>query len=83
MPRSRLVWLEIADQQYRELSDETRALVTRRLAQRVENPTADPDADYIERSDQWSVPVGPDGLLFYAVVRDPLTVIVLRLVSLA
>jgi hypothetical protein len=83
MPRSRLVWLEIADQQYRELSDATRALVDRRLVQLVENPTADPDADYNERSDQWSVPVGTDGLLFYAVVRDPPTVIVLRLVSFA
>ena len=69
MPRSRLVWLEIADQQYRELSDATRALVDRGLVQLVENPTADPDADY--------------GLLFYAVVRDPPTVIVLRLVSFA
>jgi len=29
------------------------------------------------------VPVGTDGLLFYAVVRDPPTVIVLRLVSFA
>lgn len=83
MPRSRLVWLEIADQQYRELPDATRALVDRRLAQLVENPTTDPHADYNERSDQWSVPVGADGLLFYAVVRDPPTVIVLRLVSVA
>jgi hypothetical protein len=41
------------------------------------------DADYNERSDQWSVPVGADALLFYAVVREPPTVIVLRLVSFA
>ena len=51
------------------------------LAQLVENPTADPDADHNRRSDQWSVPLGEEGFLFYAVVRDPATVIVLRLVS--
>ena len=38
---------------------------------------------YNERSDQWSVPLGARGFLFYAVVRDPATVIILRLVSLA
>ena len=58
MPRFRLVWLEIADRQYRELPDAIRVLIDRRLAQLVENPTVDPDADYNERSDQWSVPVG-------------------------
>jgi hypothetical protein len=58
-------------------------LVDRRLAQLVENPTADPDAVYNPRSDQWSVPLGDAGFLFYAVVRDPATVIVLRLISLA
>jgi mRNA-degrading endonuclease RelE of RelBE toxin-antitoxin system len=83
VPRSRLVWLEIADRQYRELPDMTRALIDRRLAQLVENPTVDPAADYNERSDQWSVPIGDDALLFYAVVRELPTVIVLRLVSFA
>lgn len=81
MPRFRLAWLEIADKQYRGLPDATRVLIDRRLAQLVENPTVDPDADYNERSDQWSVSVGTDALLFYAVVREPPTVIVLRLVS--
>jgi hypothetical protein len=83
VPRFRLVWLEIADRQYRELPEATRVLIDRRLAQLVESPTVDPDADYNERSDQWSVPVGADALLFYAVVREPPTVIVLRLVSFA
>lgn len=82
MARFRLVWLEIADQQYRELPDTTCRLVDRRLARLVEKPIADPDADYSPRSDQLSVPVGADGLLFYAVVGDPPTVIVLGLVSL-
>jgi len=83
VPRFRLVWLEIADRQYRELPAATRVLIDRRLAQLVENPIVHPDADYNERSDQWSVPVGDDGLLFYAVVRQQPTVIVLRLVSFA
>lgn len=80
-PRSRLVWLQIADQQYHDLPDGLRELVDRRIAQLVENPTVDVDAVYNERSDQWSVPLGERGFLFYAVVRDPATVIVLRLVS--
>jgi hypothetical protein len=57
MPRFRLVWLEIADQQYRELPDATRALINRRLAQLVENPTADADADYHERVARGRLPV--------------------------
>jgi hypothetical protein len=80
MPRSRLIRLQIADQQYR---GDVRDLVYHRLAQLVENPTADPDAVYNPTSDQWSVPLGDNGFLFYAVVRDPATVIVLRLISFA
>ena len=83
MPRSRLIWLQIADRQYHDLPDDLRHIVERRLAQLLENPTADRDAVYDERSDQWSVPLGDRGFLFYAVVRDPATVIVLRLVSVA
>lgn len=83
MPRSRLVWLQIADQQYHDLPDTVRDLADHRLAQLLENPTADPDAVYNPASDQWSVPLGEDGFLFYAVVRDPATVIVLRLISFA
>ena len=81
MPRSRLIWLEVADRQYHDLPDRMRVLVDRRLVQLLENPTADPDADYNERLDQWSVPLGDDGFLFFAVVRDPPTVIVLRVVG--
>jgi hypothetical protein len=83
MPRSRLVWLQIADQQYHDLPDVGRDVIDRRLAQLVENPTTDPDAVCNPTSDQWSVPLGEDGFLFYAVVRDPATVIVLRLISCA
>lgn len=81
MPRYGPVWLEIAEQQYRDLPADLRDLVDRRLAQLLENPTADPDAVYNKRSDQWSVPLGEQGFLFYAVVRDPAKVIVLRVVS--
>ncbi|MDQ2707979.1 MAG: hypothetical protein M3Z25_10235 [Actinomycetota bacterium] len=80
MPRHRPVWLEIAEQQYRELPADVRQLVAHRLGQLLENPTADPDSVYNERSDQWSVPLGDQGFVFFAVVRDPATVIVLRLV---
>lgn len=83
MPRSRLVWLQIADQRYHDLPESVRGVVDRRLARLLENPTADPDAVYNPSSDQWSVPLGDDGLLFYAVVHDPATVIVLRLISFA
>lgn len=55
----------------------------RRTAQLLENPTVDADAVYNKRSDQWSVPIGERGFLFYALVRDPATVILLRLVSVA
>ncbi len=81
MPRYGPVWLEIAEQQYRDLPEDLRNLVDRRLGQLLENPTADQDAVYNERSDQWSVPLGDDGFLFYAVVRSPAKVIVLRLVT--
>lgn len=81
MTRYKLIWLQIADQQYHGLTDRLRDLVNHRIAQLLENPTIDPDAVYDERSDQWSVPLGDHGFLFYAVVRDPATVIILRLVG--
>lgn len=83
MPWSRLIWLQIADQQYQDLPDPLRAMVDRRVAHLVEDPTGDPDAVYNPDVDQWSVPLEEDGFLFYAVVRDPATVIVLRLVCFA
>ena len=81
MPRYGPVWLEIAERQYRDLPADLRELIDQRLGQLLENPTADPDAVYNERSDQWSVPLGDQGLLFYAVVQHPAKVIVLRLVN--
>ena len=81
-PRSRLVWLQIADLQYHDQPEVLHALVDRRIALLLENPTVDADAVYNERSDQWSVSLGERGFLFYAVVRAPPTVIILRVVSL-
>jgi hypothetical protein len=81
MTRHKLIWLQIADQQYHDLTGLVRDLANHRIASLLENPTIDRDATYNERSDQWSVPLGDRGFLFYAVVRDPATVIILRLVS--
>jgi len=80
MPRYGPVWLEIAEQQYRDLPDDVRDLVDQRLTRLLEDPTADPDARYNQPSDQWSIPIGGHGFLFFAVVRNPAKVIVLRLV---
>ena len=80
MARYRLIWLTIAEMQYRSLGEEFQALVDRRLGWLLEAPTADPDAVCNSRCDQWSVPLGDHGFLFYAVVDEPATVIVVRLV---
>lgn len=81
MPRYGPIWVEIAQQHYDALSGDTRLLVDHRVAQLLGDPTAHDDAVYNRRSDQWSVPLGDDGFLFYAVVHDPPRVIVLRLVT--
>jgi hypothetical protein len=45
-------------------------------------PTAEPDAVYNEHSDQWSVPLDDHGLVFYAVVQEHATVIILRVIHI-
>jgi hypothetical protein len=80
MARYRLRWLEIAEQQYRDLPANLRDVVDHRLARLVQDPTADRDAVYSAASDQWSVPVADEGFIFFAVVRNPPTLIVLRLI---
>jgi hypothetical protein len=55
--------------------------VDERLAQLEREPFRLPDAIYDPLFDQWSAPAG-GGLVLYAVVAEPPTVIVLRLVLL-
>ncbi len=81
MPPYRLLWLEIAERQYLDLPDDARGLVDESLAQLERDPLGLPDAAYDPSSDQWSATSG-GGLVLYAVVADPPTVIVLRLVLL-
>lgn len=76
------IWLEIARQQYDYLPTDMRQVVDRTIEQLLNDPTGNPHAVYNAPSDQWSVPLGDYGFLFYAVVRDPARVIILRLVVL-
>lgn len=46
MHRYEPVWLEIAEQQYRDLPADLRKLTDQRLDQLLKIPTADPDAVY-------------------------------------
>ncbi len=86
MPSSprRLLGLEIAERHYLDLPDDTRAVVDERLAQLESDPADLLDAIYdsASASDQWSVPIREHGLMLYAVVHEPATVIVLRLIAL-
>ena len=82
MSRYRLVWLEIAEAQYRDLSPAARAEVDARLAGLIDNPTSAKDTIYERRSDQWSVPLPGRASLVYAVVADPPTLIVERVARL-
>ncbi len=81
MPRCGPIWVEIAQQQYDALSDEVRLLVDHRIALLLREPTSAAEAVYNRHSGQWSIHLGDDGFLFYAVVHDPPRLIVLRLVT--
>ncbi len=83
MPRYRLVWLEIAEAQYQALSPEARMVVDQRLAGLLDNPSSAKDAIYERRADQWSIPLPGRACLVYAVVTEPATLIVERVVRLA
>jgi hypothetical protein len=77
-----LLWLELAERQYLDLPDDTRALVEERLTLLESDPDDMPDATYNAAVDEWSAPIAERGLMLYAVVSDPATVIVLRLIAL-
>jgi hypothetical protein len=81
MPRYAPVWSEIARQQYNSLPLDKQHLVDAKVEQLLEEPTADADARYDRRFDQWSVPFD-DGmsLIVYAAVRDHRKIILLRIV---
>jgi hypothetical protein len=78
----RLLWLEIAERQYLDLPNDMRELVDQHLALLESDPAGLPDAIYDSASDQWSAPIGERGLMLYAVVPGPATVIVLRLIAI-
>jgi hypothetical protein len=78
----RLLWLELAERQYLDLPDVTRAFVDERLTLLESDPAGLPAATYDAASDQWSAPIAERGLMLYAVVPEPATVIVLRLIAL-
>lgn len=82
MPPYRLLWLEVAERQYLSLPDDARSLVDQGLALLQDDPARWLDAVYDPGSDQWSATLGSAGLVLYAVVAEPATVIVLRLVFL-
>lgn len=78
----RLVWLEIAEDQYRSLPGDLRSRVDVRLGQLLDDPLNASSAVYNRHSDQYGVPLDDDGFLFFAVVASPPTVIVLRIVQI-
>jgi hypothetical protein len=80
--RYRLVWLEIAERQYIDLPSTARDLVDQLLTRLSVEPTAEADATYNTYSDQWSVPFASHGFLFYAVVQEHATVIILRVIDI-
>jgi hypothetical protein len=78
----RLLGLELAERQYLDFPDDTRALVDERLTLLESEPASLPGAAYDAASDQWSAPIAERGLMLYAVVPERATVIVLRLIAL-
>jgi len=77
----RLLWLDIAERQYLDLPGDAGALVDELLDQPASDPGGLPHAIYDSASDHWSAPIGEHRLMLYAVVREPATVILLRLIA--
>lgn len=79
MPRYSLIWLEIAEQQYLSLPRDVQDQIDASLKQILDDPES---GKYDKSSDQWTVTFGDGaGMIVYAVVRQNVKVIVLRLVS--
>jgi hypothetical protein len=77
-----VVWLEIAERQYIGLPDPARDLADHLLAGLEQSPTNMSGAVYNHTSDQWSAPLGDQGFVFYAVLEDHATVIILRVIHI-
>ena len=75
-----LIWLEIAHADYTSLPERTRAQISARIEQLLENPRETRDS-YDQLTDQWTTTYGDGaGLIVYGVVHEPRRVIILRLV---
>jgi plasmid stabilization system protein ParE len=80
MARYGLIWLEIAYTDYTSLAERTRAQISARIEQLLENPRQPRDS-YDQLTDQWTTTYGDGaGLIVYAVVHERQRVIILRLV---
>jgi hypothetical protein len=74
------VWLEIARQQYESFSVAAQKQIDAKIDLLLENP--EEYGDYDKASDQWTTTFGEGaGLIVYAVVRQNVKVIILRLVA--
>ncbi|MBV9161729.1 MAG: hypothetical protein JO281_09305 [Pseudonocardiales bacterium] len=79
MPRYTLKSVTEADRQYAILPEATRRLADRRIQELLDNPTGNPDKQYDQQFDQWSIPIGDDkGWIVYTVVKNTRLVILLR-----
>ena len=80
MARYGLIWLEIAYTDSTSLAERTRAQISARIEQLLENPRQPRDS-YDQLTDQWTTTYGDGaGLIVYAVVHERQRVIILRLV---
>jgi hypothetical protein len=78
----RLLWLEIAEQQYLDLPVGTHQAVDDILTRLSDDPRGISDAGYHAPSDQWTTVIPDVGILVYAVVHDDATVIILRIIHI-
>jgi mRNA-degrading endonuclease RelE of RelBE toxin-antitoxin system len=79
MPRYTLKSVTEADRQYANLPKATRRLADQRVQELLDNPTGNPDKQYDQQFDQWSIPIGDNkGWIIYTVVENVRLVILLR-----
>ncbi len=76
-----MLWLEVAEAQYLVLDEATREAFEQLLNRLAVAPVELAGAVYNTASDQWSVPLAGTGFVFYAVVEEHTTVIILRIIA--